>query len=74
MEGSCEEAQVAIIKDEEKAPYEETCDMVDIDDDGASTAQVVRQLMLVEHQHKEVQVWEFCCRFEYEVCSVQLND
>ncbi|KAF3647104.1 Kinesin-4 [Capsicum annuum] len=55
LEGSCEEAQVAIIKDEEKAPYEETCDMVDIDDDGASTAQVVRQLMLVEHQHKEVQ-------------------
>lgn len=56
LELTCEEAQVAIVEDEEKSPYEGTCGKVDIDDDGASTTQVVRQLMLVEHQHKEVQV------------------
>jgi len=56
LELTCEETQVAIIEDEEKAPDEGTCGRVDIDDDGASTTPVVRQLMLVEHQHKEVQV------------------
>ncbi|KAH0726894.1 hypothetical protein KY284_002759 [Solanum tuberosum] len=55
LELTCEETQVAIIEDEEKAPDEGTCGRVDIDDDGASTTPVVRQLMLVEHQHKEVQ-------------------
>ncbi|XP_055816640.1 kinesin-like protein KIN-14I [Solanum dulcamara] len=55
LELTCEEAQVAIIEDEEKSLYEGTCGKVDIDDDGASTTQVVRQQMLVEHQHKEVQ-------------------
>ncbi|XP_049386771.1 kinesin-like protein KIN-14I [Solanum stenotomum] len=55
LELTCEETQVAIIEDEEKTPDEGTCGRVDIDDDGASTTPVVRQLMLVEHQHKEVQ-------------------
>ncbi|CAN4108861.1 unnamed protein product [Withania somnifera] len=49
------EAQVSIVKDEEKTPYEGTCSRVDIDGDGASTIQLVKPLMLVEHQHKEVQ-------------------
>lgn len=81
LELTLEEAQVATIKDEEKAPHEGTSSRVDVDDDGASTTlvdddasttQVVRQLMLVEHQHKEVQVKEFYCRFVNEVCLVQL--
>lgn len=55
LELTLEEAQVATIKDEEKVPHEGTCSRVDVDDDGASTTQGVRKLMLVEHQHKEVQ-------------------
>ncbi|CAN4111016.1 unnamed protein product [Withania somnifera] len=55
LELTSEEAEVAIVKDEEEAPYKGTCDRVDIDSDGASAIQVLRLLMLVEHQHKEVQ-------------------
>ncbi|TMW94892.1 kinesin-like protein KIN-14I isoform X1 [Solanum pennellii] len=56
LELICDETQVAIVEDKEKAPDEGTCGRVDITDDGASTTQVGRQLMLVEHQQKEVQL------------------
>ncbi|MCD7446464.1 hypothetical protein HAX54_007777 [Datura stramonium] len=55
LEITCEEAQVAIVKDEEKEASEGTCSREDIEDDGASKRQLERQLMLVEQQHKEVQ-------------------
>ncbi|XP_060219302.1 kinesin-like protein KIN-14I [Lycium barbarum] len=55
LELTPEEAQVAMVKDEEKAPSEGISGRVDINDDGVSTTPVVRQLMLVEQQHQEVQ-------------------
>lgn len=55
LELTREETQVAMVKDEEKAASEGICGRINIDD-GVSTTQVVKQLMLVEQQHREVQV------------------
>ncbi|OIT32171.1 kinesin-4 [Nicotiana attenuata] len=49
-----EETQVAMVKDEDKAASEGICGQINIHD-GVSTTQVVKQLMLVEQQHREVQ-------------------
>ncbi|XP_075094630.1 kinesin-like protein KIN-14I [Nicotiana tabacum] len=54
LELTREETQVAMVKDEEKAASEGICGRINIDD-GVSTTQVVKQLMLVEQQHREVQ-------------------